>query len=110
MTLRELQEQQRPWVLHNFPGRQAYYPLLGAMEELGELAHAHLKALQGIRGSEAEYALAARDAVGDIVIFLSDYCTARGWDFEDILDQTWAVVQRRDFQANRLTGNVPEPP
>ena len=43
LTFRRLQDEQRPWVEHNFAGREPWKPLVGAMEELGELAHAHLK-------------------------------------------------------------------
>lgn len=105
LTLRQLQEEQRPWVAHNFPGRHAHYPLLGAMEELGELAHAHLKAEQGIRQHE-NHDEAKRDAVADVVIFLSDYCTANGIDFQDSLNETWAKVRRRDWQANPETAHL----
>lgn len=44
--LRKLQEEQKPWVKHNFGDRPSWMPLLGAVEELGELAHAHLKKLK----------------------------------------------------------------
>ncbi len=102
LTLRELQEQQRPWVEHNFGDRPAYWPLLGAMEELGELAHAHLKEEQGIRTNE-DHVANAKDAVGDILIFLSDYCEARGFDLQEILETTWASVKQRDWKANAAT-------
>ena len=49
LTLEELQAVQREWVEHNFPNRTNYHPLLGAVEEIGELCHAHLKYEQGIR-------------------------------------------------------------
>lgn len=99
LTLRQLQEEQRAWVAHNFPGRESYEPLLGAVEELGELAHAHIKAKQGIRSHENHDA-ATRDAVADVVIFLADYCTAKGIDFQAALEETWAVVKRRDWRAD----------
>jgi len=101
MHLRQVQDEQVPWVNHNFPGRPAWQPLLGAVEELGELAHAHLKADQEIRGTAEEHEEAAKDAVGDIVIFLADYCTARGWDMEDIVTETWNSVKMRDWAKAR---------
>ncbi len=94
-----MQEEQVPWVEHNFPGRPSWMPLLGIMEELGELAHAHLKQAQGIRTEEDHDAL-ARDAVADIVIFLADYCSARGFDLESLVKETWAEVKKRDWKAN----------
>jgi NTP pyrophosphatase (non-canonical NTP hydrolase) len=62
------------WVARNFPPYEGQIPgndsILGVMEELGELAHAHLKAKQGIRGTQAEHDAAAKDAIGDITVYL----------------------------------------
>lgn len=62
------------WVARNFPPYEGEIPgndsILGVMEELGELAHAHLKAKQGIRGTQAEHDAAAKDAIGDITVYL----------------------------------------
>lgn len=104
LTLKRLQEEQIPWQQHNFPGRDAYFPLLGAVEELGELAHAHLKMLQGIRGTVIELHAKKVDAVADIIIFLSDYCTANGIDLHSAVCETWAKVKTRDFKADKLKG------
>ena len=104
LTFRDLQEQQRPWVAHNFPGRDSYYPLLGAVEEIGELAHAHLKRVQGIRGTDEEHHAAAQDAVADVVIFLADYCSACGYDLQAVMETTWAQVQKRDWRADPQNG------
>jgi NTP pyrophosphatase (non-canonical NTP hydrolase) len=104
LTFARLQSEQRSWVEHNFPGREPYYPLLGAVEELGELAHAHLKSLQGIRGTQEEHRASAADAVADTIIFLSDYCSAMGFDLQQIVEQTWAKVQKRDWIADPQNG------
>jgi hypothetical protein len=69
-------------VQHNFGDRPAWQTLLGVVEEVGELSHAHLKAAQGIRGTREQHHVAKIDAVADIVIFLADYCTAEGIDLE----------------------------
>jgi NTP pyrophosphatase (non-canonical NTP hydrolase) len=62
------------WVNLNFPPYPGEIPgndsILGLIEENGELAHAHLKAKQGIRGTPEEHEAAMRDAIGDIVIYL----------------------------------------
>ena len=108
MTFRRLQEDQREWVKHNFPDRKSYFPLLGAVEELGELAHAHLKREQGIRGSAEQHLTAAKDAVADIVIFLADYCTANNFDFQEIMEETWAKVKKRDWKKNPLDADREE--
>lgn len=100
ITLRQLQSEQRPWQAHNFPGRPAHYPLLGAIEELGELAHAHLKGDQAIRYTPAQILAKKADAVADCIIFLADYCSASGIDIEDAVAETWAKVKQRDWKAN----------
>jgi NTP pyrophosphatase (non-canonical NTP hydrolase) len=102
--LRQLQEDERPWVEHNFPGRESYWPLLAAFEELGELARAHLKTLQGICGSEDAHRLSKIDAVGDVVIALADYCTANNIDMEDAVQRTWAKVKLRDWRKDPVSG------
>ena len=98
-SFRELQRDQTLWVNHNFPDRPSWHPLLGAVEELGELAHAHLKEIQGIRKHENHEAQ-AKDAIGDVIIYLADYCTARGWDMGEIVEAVWAKVRTRDWQAD----------
>ena len=106
LTFKQLQDEQRPWVSYNFPGRESYYPLLGALEELGELAHAHLKNLQKIRGTSQEHLDAKADAVADAIIFLSDYCSAEGIDLQETMEKTWEKIQQRDWVSDPLNGNV----
>jgi hypothetical protein len=68
-------------------------PALGFLEEIGELTHAILKKKQGIRGTPAEHDAAARDALGDIGIFLLHL-----WYRETRLDGRirleWGVMER----------------
>lgn len=72
-------------------------PLLKAQDSVGRLAHALLKQKQGIRGTKEEHEAKAKDAVGDIVIFLLDVCNRRGWSFAEIVAETWAEVRKRDW-------------
>jgi NTP pyrophosphatase (non-canonical NTP hydrolase) len=104
LTFKQLQEEQRPWVLKNFGGGRPHHSLLGAMEELGELAHAHLKAEQGIRGSREEHLEKAKDAVADVIIYLADYCSEMEFDLQDIVESTWAEVKTRDWIADPIAG------
>lgn len=92
------------WAAKNFPNATKEMPLIGIMEELGELSHAHLKRMQGIRGNDFDHEMDARDAVGDILIFLIDYCTKQNWSITEILKETWAEVKTRDWQANPESG------
>lgn len=103
--LRRLQDEQRSWSLRNFGEHPAWQPLLGAVEELGELAHAHLKEAQGIRLHE-NHAEMAKDAIADIVIYLADYCSVRGFDFEEIVQTTWDQVKKRDWKKHPATAHL----
>ena len=106
LTLEELQAKQREWVEHNFPNRTNYHPLLGVVEEIGELCHAHLKYEQGIRSmSQAKYMELAEDAVGDIIIYLADYCSANGIDLQECLEDTWSRVKQRDWIKDPVEGS-----
>ena len=42
----------------------------------------------------------ARDAVGDILIYLMDLCERNGWSMADILESTWEEVKQRDWVEN----------
>jgi NTP pyrophosphatase (non-canonical NTP hydrolase) len=102
--IRKLQASHRTWVNANFPLQLSHQPLLGLVEEVGELAHAQLKMEQGIRGSVEEQHAYKIDAIGDIFIYLMSYCNASGLDLEDIVIHTWEKVKRRDWQADPLHG------
>lgn len=104
---RQLQEEVSEWARRNFgpPHGSGYRPLLGVQEEVGELAHAHLKAEQGIRGNE-DHESAKKDAVGDIVIYLADYCSSNGIDMQQAVEGTWNEVKRRDWKKNPDNANV----
>jgi NTP pyrophosphatase (non-canonical NTP hydrolase) len=107
ITLRKLQSVSGRWAARNFGDkRPTYHPLLGISEEVGELCHAHLKKEQGIRGTTDELNAQAKDAVGDIVIFLADYCNLNGFDLQDSVDSAWSEVSKRDWTVNRDSGFV----
>ena len=107
MNLKEMQSEQNEWARKNFGDSESWQPLLGALEELGELAHAHLKESQGIRKNE-NHENNAKDAVADVVIYLMDYCNLRGWCFESLLFETWDSVKKRDWNKNKNNGVVDE--
>lgn len=67
--------------------------LLGVVEEVGELMSAGTK--------DAEV-----DAVGDIVLYLLDYCNKTGIDFEDAVRVTAEKVHTRDWVKNPVNGEV----
>jgi NTP pyrophosphatase (non-canonical NTP hydrolase) len=95
IDLDRIQEQHRIWTDYNFPDAPDHHSLIGAFEEMGELAHAWLKREQGIRGHEHD--AEARDAIGDIIIYLLHFCTSNGWRMSEIIQETWDQVQKRDW-------------
>jgi NTP pyrophosphatase (non-canonical NTP hydrolase) len=92
-----LQYEHSRWLAHNFPNQEAHEPLLGLVEEVGELSHAHLKLAQGIRGSREELVSQKEDAVGDIFIYLISYCCANELSLRNCIEDTWRTVQARDW-------------
>lgn len=109
VDLTELQYQIHEWRKRNFPGANSIQQLLGVTEEVGELSHAHLKAMQGIRGTPQQHQEAAMDAVGDILIYLMGYCSCLGWKIEGILEATTARVLARDWIADPVAGGEGKP-
>ncbi len=106
MDLQKIQAEQKVWSEKNFSNKKPYQPILGASEEVGELAHAYLKMEQGIRGTREEHVAAMKDAVGDCVIFLMDLCNQMDWSFEEIVDGTWNHVKQRDWKKDSLQDTV----
>lgn len=94
MHLFQLQTEVKEWSERNFPNNKVHQPLLGALEELGELAHAHLKQEQGIRGDQHA---AKADAVGDIIIYLADYCARNELCLAECVRTAWEEVKERDW-------------
>lgn len=94
------------WTKLNFPGQVPWQPLMGVVEEVGELAHAYLKATQNIRGSAASHREAMIDAVGDQMVFLVNFCSHLGIDASEALRTTWTQVKARNWQVNSHTGNI----
>lgn len=104
MTFTELQAEVAKWSLANFGHAPAWHPLLGIGEEVGELNHAFLKAAQGIRGTAEEHRQAAADAVGDIAIYLADFCHRYGLDMSECVAVAWNTVKNRDWSKRPMTG------
>jgi len=105
-VLSAVQREAWEWTKLNFPGQVPWQPLMGVVEEVGELAHAYLKATQNIRGPKFAHHEAMIDAVGDQMIFLVNFCSHLGIDAAEALRSTWMEVKHRDWQANPTTGNI----
>jgi NTP pyrophosphatase (non-canonical NTP hydrolase) len=87
----------KKWVVHNFGNHPSWKPLLGMVEELGELAHAYLKRSEGIKLHE-NHDEKIKDAVADIVIFMADFCNLEGIPLEETVQKIWDEVKQRDFK------------
>ena len=104
--LTRFQTEHEEWERANFGEVPWWQPALGISEEVGELHHALLKMAQGIRGTQEEHEAAAKDAVGDTIVYLTALCTAMGWDLADVLRDTWTEVSQRDWKANATDGST----
>jgi NTP pyrophosphatase (non-canonical NTP hydrolase) len=105
LSLADFQAAIAVWV-HRQPfgkNQPSWQPLLGIVEEIGELAHAHLKEEQKIRTNENHDAN-AKDAVGDVFIYLMGYCISRGWSLEECIERAWDEVKKRDWNTNKHNG------
>jgi NTP pyrophosphatase (non-canonical NTP hydrolase) len=102
--LSKLQREVAEWGRHNFPDAVPWMALMGVVEEIGELAHAHLKEREGIRGTSEQHHAEKIDAIGDTVIFLAHYCALSGIDFEQAVNDTWAKVCKRDWTKDKDNG------
>jgi len=100
--LTDLQDERDAWIKHNFPNDELVDSIMGAVEELGELAHHYLKQKQGIRIAEHEKEMA--DAVADTVIFLAGVCSHLGLDYGVLVRDTWEEVRKRDWQLYPVNG------
>jgi NTP pyrophosphatase (non-canonical NTP hydrolase) len=109
LTFRQLQRENAEWAERNFgarPSDRSPWVVFGIVEEVGELCHALLKQHQGIRGSWDEHEAKAKDAVGDILVYLANTCERHGWDMQEIIEQTWAEVKARDWVENKANGRT----
>ena len=102
--IHQMQEEIGAWSRRNFGNQPSYRPLLGAVEELGELAHAHLKSEQGIRGETVNHIEEKVDALGDIMIYLMDYAEREAINLDAAVRITWEKVRKRDWIKNPETG------
>jgi NTP pyrophosphatase (non-canonical NTP hydrolase) len=110
--LRRTQAEISIWSNHNFgdvPNEQIPYRVssfLGMVEEMGEIAHSILKMTQGIRGDDEKHIEGVKDGIADLLVFLLDFCGRNGMDAENLLSDVWAKVKLRDWNKNKLTGEI----
>lgn len=96
--LRRLQGLVGRWQGANFDGSDPTHPLLGLVEEVGELSHHWLKSLQRIRSNEY-HEEGIKDSIGDIVIYLCAFCVRAGYDLKGCVEDTWEEVRKRNWRT-----------
>ena len=101
MEIGKLQEEVMEWARRNFPQAERWEPLVGLQEEIGELSHAFLKKHQNIR-LEEDHDANMVDAVGDIVVYLANFCGRNGIDLNRAVEQVWSEVRQRDWTKTSL--------
>lgn len=106
-SLAALQREMPSWQNHNFPGRPGHWPLLGMVEELGELAHAWLKRAQGIRGTPEQHREAIEDAIVDLFTFGVDFACSEHIDLDKAIAKVWPKVRARDWRRYPKHGVPP---
>jgi len=81
-TSRELINEVGEWAEKNFGHKK--HPVLGMVEEIGELSHCLLKRIQGIRGFDNPEHFRAEftDALADTGIYLMHHCFCNGATFQ----------------------------
>lgn len=100
MNLTQLQAEVGRWACRNFPNQEPLVTLLGVGEEMGELYHAFLKRHQGIRLDE-DHTANIKDAVGDIIIYLANFCALEGISLDDCVSKAWEEVKQRDWRHEK---------
>lgn len=105
ISVRVLQKKLNLWLNYNFPNATADDQFKGIVEEIGELAHAELKTKQCIRGyTEEKGMFEIKDAIGDIFIYLCNYCNKKDIDMEECIDIAYDTIMKRDWQKNPDNG------
>lgn len=77
----QIQTEQIEWSARNFGEQPSHRPMLGIIEELCELEEALL-----LDEDTEESNKEVLDAVGDVTIYMLDYCGKRGWNLQEFWD------------------------
>ena len=88
---------------------QELHALFGMASEIGELHGIYQKDYQGHKPDEEHQ----KKEVGDLLWFIAEYCTAKGWQLEDIMQMNIDKLKARypegfdpDKSLHRKEGDV----
>lgn len=82
------------------PAEVEMHALHGMVGEIGELHSLYQKVYQGHEFDEEH----AEKEVGDLLWFIAEYCTAMGWQLEDVMEKNIEKLKARypkGFSADR---------
>lgn len=72
-------------------GEKEYHALHGMVSEIGELHSIYQKKYQGHDDSDDH----EKKELGDLMWFIAEYCTARGWWFDEIAQMNIRKLEER---------------
>lgn len=81
--------------------KQTLRVMVGAAEELGEVARCVLKRSQEIRATEHVWTSRAEEEIGDVCVFLMQLCALLGLDFEACIERAAQKVLGRDWSSKK---------
>ena len=91
------------------PIHQECHALFGMASEIGELHGLYQKRYQGHFSPEEHY----KKELGDLLWFVAEYCTARGWDLDEIMQMNIDKLRKRypdgfdsELSQHRAEGDV----
>ena len=92
MTGNDYQKFASRTINHNLvPYQQEDHALKGMVSEIGELNGIYQKAYQGHIDSDEH----KKKEVGDLLWFIAEYCTSKGWNLEDIMQMNIDKLKAR---------------
>ena len=95
-TLSQIQKELEVWTNYNFGQQDSSSPIMGMIEELGELTHTTLKQIQGIR--KKDYLEAKKDAVADLVIYLLNYFNSKQVDISKVGNFLYYYKESNEYE------------
>lgn len=93
-VISEIQSEMVGWLSKNFPDQSFWHPLLGMVEEVGELSHHVLKREQKVRNDE-DHDSEIVDALGDIIIYMINFSVSQNINLSEAIRTTWSMVRKR---------------
>ena len=88
---------------------QEHHALYGMVGEIGELHSLYQKIYQGHEFHEEH----AKKELGDLLWFIAEYCTAKGWKLEDVMQMNIDKLMSRypegfdsNHSLNRAVGDI----